>query len=107
MFVFSLTVILTLTEFRKPPLTFASSVPTRKRPLFRFPFQLKITLKISHGTYYQRLRDITNSVAPEPEGPSPNSQQPATGPYPEPAESTPHPQPITPRSITEVILKSA
>jgi hypothetical protein len=30
-------------------------------------------------------------VAPEPEGSSPHSQQPANGPYPEPAESTPHP----------------
>jgi hypothetical protein len=30
-------------------------------------------------------------VAPEPEGSSPHSQQPANGPYPEPGESTPHP----------------
>jgi hypothetical protein len=28
-------------------------------------------------------------VAPEPEGSSTRSQQPANGPYPEPAESTP------------------
>jgi hypothetical protein len=28
-------------------------------------------------------------VAPEPEGSSPHSQQPANGPYPEPPESTP------------------
>jgi hypothetical protein len=33
------------------------------------------------------------TVAPEPEGSSPHSQQPANGPYPEPAESTPHPPP--------------
>jgi hypothetical protein len=33
----------------------------------------------------------TNSVAQEPEGSSPYSQQPATGPYPEPDESNPHP----------------
>jgi hypothetical protein len=39
-------------------------------------------------------------VAPEPEGSSPHSQQPAIGPYPEPAEYTPHPpQPISLRSI--------
>jgi hypothetical protein len=39
-------------------------------------------------------------VAPEPEGSSPHSQQPANGPYPEPGESTPHPpQPIYLRSI--------
>jgi len=29
----------------------------------------------------------TNSVAPEPEGSSPYSQEPATGPYPEPTGS--------------------
>jgi hypothetical protein len=36
---------------------------------------------------------ITNSVAPEPEGSSPHSQQPANGPYPEPGEFTPHTPP--------------
>jgi hypothetical protein len=30
-------------------------------------------------------------MAPEPEGSSLYSQEPATGPYPEPTESTPHP----------------
>jgi hypothetical protein len=34
---------------------------------------------------------LTNSVAPEPEGSSPHSQQPANGPYPEPGESPPPP----------------
>jgi hypothetical protein len=34
---------------------------------------------------------ITNSVAPEPKGSSPHSQQPANDPYPEPGESNPHP----------------
>jgi hypothetical protein len=39
-------------------------------------------------------------VAPEAEGSSPHSQQPANVPYPEPGESTPHtPQPISLRSI--------
>jgi hypothetical protein len=33
---------------------------------------------------------LTNSVAPEPEVSSPHSQQPASDPYPEPVESTPH-----------------
>jgi hypothetical protein len=33
---------------------------------------------------------ITNSVAQEPEGSSPHSQQPTTGPCPEPVESNPH-----------------
>jgi hypothetical protein len=32
-------------------------------------------------------------MAPEPEGSSPHSQQPANGPYPEPSESTPHTPP--------------
>jgi hypothetical protein len=37
------------------------------------------------------MEQITNSVAPEPEGSSPHSQQPANGPYPELAESSLHP----------------
>jgi hypothetical protein len=37
--------------------------------------------------------DLTNSVAQEPEGSSPHSQQPATGPCPEPVESNPPPPP--------------
>jgi hypothetical protein len=41
---------------------------------------------------------LTNSVAPETEGSSPHSQQPASGPYPEPTESTLQ-QPVSPRSI--------
>jgi hypothetical protein len=34
---------------------------------------------------------LTNSVAQKPEGSSPHSQQPATGPCPRPVESKPHP----------------
>jgi hypothetical protein len=34
---------------------------------------------------------ITNSLAPEPKGSSPHSQEPANRPYPEPGASTPHP----------------
>jgi hypothetical protein len=41
------------------------------------------------------FKQLTNSVAPEPEGSSPHSQQPANGPYPEPGESTQHPPPPT------------
>jgi hypothetical protein len=33
---------------------------------------------------------VTNSEAPEPECSSPHSQQPASDPYPEQGESTPH-----------------
>jgi hypothetical protein len=43
---------------------------------------------------------LTNSVAPEPEGSSPHSQQPANGPYPEPGESTSHT--LTPASLPKV-----
>jgi hypothetical protein len=35
--------------------------------------------------------NLTNSVAQEPEGSSPHSQQPAIGPCPETVESNPHP----------------
>jgi hypothetical protein len=41
---------------------------------------------------YIFLRNVlTNSVAQEPEGSSPHSQQPATGPCPETVESNLHP----------------
>jgi hypothetical protein len=39
---------------------------------------------------------INNSVAQEPEGSSPHSQQPATGPCPKPVESNPHPRSQSP-----------
>jgi hypothetical protein len=42
---------------------------------------------------------LCNSDATEPEGSSSHSQQPATGPYPEPTLSTLHTQPISLRSI--------
>jgi hypothetical protein len=38
----------------------------------------------------------TNYVALKPEHSSPHLQQPATGPYPEPGESTPHPPSLCP-----------
>jgi hypothetical protein len=40
--------------------------------------------------------ELTKSVAPEPEGSSPHSQQPANDLYHEPDESTPHPPNQTP-----------
>jgi hypothetical protein len=45
----------------------------------------------AHQRPWWQQGNQTNSVAPEPEGSSPHSQQPANGPYPEPGESTPHP----------------
>jgi hypothetical protein len=47
-------------------------------------------------------RGLTNSVAPEPEGSSPHSQQPANGPYPEPGESPFPPHPLPPTSLPKV-----
>jgi hypothetical protein len=43
------------------------------------------------GTEIIVRQNVTNSVAQEPSGSSPHSHQPATGPYPEPVESNPHP----------------
>jgi hypothetical protein len=48
----------------------------------------------------------TKSVAQEPEGSSPHSQQPATGPYPEPVESSPHPPAYLPKINYDPILLS-
>jgi hypothetical protein len=45
------------------------------------------------------IYNIYNSVAPEPEVSSPHSKQLATGPYPEPAESTPHPFSKSPQDL--------
>jgi hypothetical protein len=49
---------------------------------------------IIHITLLLQIEFITNSVAHEPEGSSPHSQL-ATGPYPDPVESNPHPNPIS------------
>jgi hypothetical protein len=49
----------------------------------------------------------TNSVSPEPEGSSPYSQEPATGPYAEPARPTLHPLPANlPKIHSDDILPS-
>jgi hypothetical protein len=49
-------------------------------------------LDLPDGVFHIKLKIncITNSVAYEPEGSSPHSQQLATGPYPEPVESNPN-----------------
>jgi hypothetical protein len=49
---------------------------------------------------------LTNPVAPEPEGSSPHSQQPANGPCPEPGESTPLPTANLPNVHFDPILPS-
>jgi hypothetical protein len=51
--------------------------------LAEFVFLLSLSLSIFIYIY--------NSVVQEPEGSSPHSQQPATGPCPETVESNPHP----------------
>jgi hypothetical protein len=43
-------------------------------------------------------------VAPEPEGSSPYSQEPANGPYPEPGESTPNPPTNLPKITLMIVL---
>jgi hypothetical protein len=60
-----------------------------------------ITLMMEAARTFETLVNDyqTNSVARETEGSSPHSQQPSIGPYSEPIESTPPPQPISPRSI--------
>jgi hypothetical protein len=56
-----------------------------------------VTYGITSGqNFHPAIR--TNYVAPEPEGSSRHSQQPATGPYPEPIESTSR----TPHPVTEI-----
>jgi hypothetical protein len=41
-------------------------------------------------------KELTSSMASEPKGLSLCSQEPASGPYPEPTESTPHPYSLSP-----------
>jgi hypothetical protein len=60
---------------------------------FSCPLFIEVLLRMCPETIYTFIYNIitlTNSMAPEPEGSSPHSQQPANGPYPEPGESTPH-----------------
>jgi hypothetical protein len=49
---------------------------------------------------------LNNSVAQEPEGSSPHTQQLATGPYPDPVESSPHPPANLPKIHSDPILPS-
>jgi hypothetical protein len=55
--------------------------------------------KKEHWICWSRYSELSKSVAPEPEGSSSSSQEPATGLYSEPSESTPHPQPVSLRFI--------
>jgi hypothetical protein len=61
------------------------------------PFQISILFSQLH---------LTNSMAPEPEGSSPQSQQLATDPYPEPVESNPPPPPQA-ISLRSVLIPSS
>jgi hypothetical protein len=54
---------------------------------------------------YKITVELTNSVAPEPEGSSPHSQQPSNGPYPEPGESIQH-IPSQSKNYSPEIIKS-
>jgi hypothetical protein len=53
-----------------------------------------------------KVVDLTNSVEQEPEGSSPHSQQPATGPCPELAESNAHPEANLSKMHSDPILPS-
>jgi hypothetical protein len=78
----------------------------------------RINIEKPHGNYTSDLlqQSITfdflyvfrmiNSVAPEPEGSSPHSQQPAKGPYPEPGEPTPTPPNNLPKIYFHPIFPS-
>jgi hypothetical protein len=46
-------------------------------------------------------------MAPEPEGSWRHSREPATGPYPEPYVSTPHPPPSQPISLRSVLIPAS
>jgi hypothetical protein len=69
---------------------------------------------VFHGIYYPPLLRsatvkkfmvgyvnllLTNSMVPQPEGSSPYSQEPATGPYPGPTESIRHPPANLPKIL--------
>jgi hypothetical protein len=60
--------------------------------MWHWPLEGKLSREMFQPAFLHLWRCITdtNSVAPEPEGSSPHSPDPANGPYPEPAESIPH-----------------
>jgi hypothetical protein len=57
----------------------------------RHNLSVLVTVTVPGVNIWIRVSKLTNSVAQEPEGSSPHSQQPATGPCPETVESNPHP----------------
>jgi hypothetical protein len=48
-------------------------------------------VNVKHQLHLEQSVSLPNSVAPEPEGSSPHSQESAIGPYPGRVESIPHP----------------
>jgi hypothetical protein len=66
--------------------------------------QAAVDLRLSPHGYRGRLCFLTNSVAQDPEGSPPHSQQPATGPCPEPVESNPHPPSQSPKIHSDPIF---
>jgi hypothetical protein len=72
-------------------------LPVRLLKIFCTHLSSSHTIYIFHESHLLHL--TTKSAAPEHESSSPCSQEPATGPYPGPTESTLHPQPVSLRSV--------
>jgi hypothetical protein len=64
------------------------------------------SIQESHAAARLIMVLLTNSVAQESESSSPHSQQPATGPYPEPVESNPPPTP-KPVFLRSILIPSS
>jgi hypothetical protein len=78
------------------PVTGASSILPEDGSRSSFFLRKYWTMEKSPKTCFFQVQHhsqspLTNSVAQEPEGSSPHSQQPATGPCRETVESNPHP----------------
>jgi hypothetical protein len=74
----------------KKKLNFAVKNYKQRRAQIKIKLRRETQYNMTYFTIISTM-SLTNSVAQEPEGSSPHSQQPATGPCPEPVESNPHP----------------
>jgi hypothetical protein len=80
------------THWSWEPLPFILLEPSISRPPFSYMVITEVhTLAAMGCTRDFFAKQLSKSVAPEPEGSSPHSQQPANDSYPEPGECTQHP----------------